>query len=156
VQFLRGSFAWHPTDDLKVVGHLGYTEEDTKGSNWVICVFSPALVTGLPLASRIAAIAAPFANPSFGASGSGNIDPWTSFTGNLNDSPNDSDHQKILNGSVNTTYDLGWAQLTSITGYTSLKYDLVQDVHFLPVNLVQNNETEDFSQGSQELRLAFP
>ena len=150
-KFLRGSLAWTPTDTLKVVARLGYTKSDTDGSNRVIRVFGAAL----PITSRIAALAAPLANPKFGASDGKTIGKWTSFTGNLKESPNDTDDQKILNGSINATWDLGWGQLTSVTGYTSLKYDLVQDVDFLPVNLVQNHETEDFNQTSQELRLAF-
>ena len=154
-KFLRGSLAWEPTDAVKVVARLGYTKSEVDGTNRVIRVFNPALGVGLPINSRIAVIAAPFANPKFGASDGGAIGKWTSFTGNLNESPNDTDDQKILNGSVNATWDLGWGQLTSVTGYTSLKYDLVHDVDFLPVNLVQNHETEDFDQASQELRLAF-
>src|SRR4029453_6122530 len=102
------------------------------------------------LTQRIAAIAAPFANPDFGPSNGDRVGHWDSFDGNLEEEPYDKDHQKILNGSGNTTWALGGGDLTSVSGYTSLKYALRQDVDFLPVNLVQNNETEDFSQVSQE------
>lgn len=155
VSFIRGSLAWNPGDDVTIVGRLSYTKRETEGSNRVIRVFNPALGTGLSLNARIGAIAAALANPAFGASNGGTIGEWTSFTGNNNFSPNDYDDQEIINGSVNATWDLGWAQLTSVTGFTSLEYDVRQDVDFMPVNLVQNHETEDFNQTSQELRLAI-
>jgi len=155
LKFLRGSVAWEPTEAIDVVARLAYTDLTVKGSNRVIRVFEPSLGAGLPLTQRIAAIAAPFANPDFGPSNGDPVGHWDSFDGNLEEEPYDKDHQKILNGSVNTTWDLGAVTLTSVSGYTTLKYKLRQDVDFLPVNLVQNNETEDFSQVSQELRASF-
>ena len=154
VKFIRGSLNFEPSSAFSAVGRFSYTDRETKGSARVIRVFTPSLGTGLGLTSRIGAIAAPLANPAFGAS-TGPIDRYTSFTGNLNEAQNDFDNQEILNASLNAKVDLGWGQITSVTGYTDLKYDIVQDVDFLPVNLVQNGEGEDFSQISQELRLSF-
>lgn len=155
VKFIRGSINFEPSDTFSIIARASYTDRNIEGTNRVIRVFNPSLGTGLSLNSRIGAVAALLANPAFGASNGETIDRYTSYTGNLNDSPNDYDNQEIVNASLNAKLDLGWAELTSVTGYTELNYDIVQDIDFLPVNLVQNGENEDFSQISQELRLAF-
>lgn len=154
VAFLRGSLTWEAADNLRAVASASYTERDVEGSNFVIRAFDPALGTGLPLTSRIAALAAPLANPAFGPSTGGTVGRYESFTGNLAFAPNDFDDQQFINASLNVDWELGNVTITSVTGYTDMRYDLRQDIDFLPTNLLQNRETEDFRQYSQEIRVA--
>lgn len=154
VAFLRGSLAWEPSDTFQATARFSYTERDVEGSNYVIRVFDPALGAALPINSRIAATAALLTNPAFGASDGERIGRWENFTGNTAFAPNDFDDQRFLNGSLTLEWDIGNATITSVSGYSDMTYDLRHDIDFLPTNLLQNQETEDFRQFSQEIRVS--
>lgn len=68
----------------------------------------------------------------------------------------DFDDTDTLNSSITTTLDIGKFTLTSITGYSSYDYKKRIDSDFSPANLFASMFAEDFSQVSQEFRLASP
>lgn len=66
-------------------------------------------------------------------------------------------HNKILDAVLNANYELGDHTLTAVTGYLDYKTRETVDVDFVGPNLLDGtNVAEDYSQFSQELRLASP
>ena len=64
---------------------------------------------------------------------------------------------KIFNAVLNVDYEIGDHTLTSTTGYLDYSVREILDVDFIELNFLDGtNQTEDYSQFSQELRIASP
>lgn len=68
----------------------------------------------------------------------------------------DFDDTDTLNSSITANLDIGPFTLTSITGYSSYDFKKKIDSDFGPADLFASMFAEDFSQVSQEFRLASP
>ena len=68
----------------------------------------------------------------------------------------DFDNTNTLNASATANFEIGDHTLTSITGFSSYNFDKRLDSDFGPAPLFGSLFEEDFSQFSQELRLASP
>ena len=68
------------------------------------------------------------------------------------------EHSNNNNESLTVTidYDIGEYTLTSITGYSAYEYDDAQDIDFSPLEVLSQNQEQEFDQWSQEIRLASP
>lgn len=79
----------------------------------------------------------------------------------LNGLPGFPDKEELSDNSMNVgtltvDWDLGGHTLTAITGYAEYDYVDVCDCDFAALPLIQVDATEDYSQFSQEIRLASP
>lgn len=63
-------------------------------------------------------------------------------------------NRQVHIGQANVTWKLGGAELTSITNYTTLSKDYLEDGDALPVEVIVFGTTAKYDQFSQELRLA--
>jgi len=68
------------------------------------------------------------------------------------------EHSNNNNESLTVTIDYGIGEytLTSITGYSAYDYVDVQDVDFTPLEVLTQNQAQEFDQWSQEVRLTSP
>ncbi len=62
--------------------------------------------------------------------------------------------RRIYDLSIKIDYDLAFAKLTAISGYTNTRFDLFQDFDFLPADLLSGAQNYRGKTWSQELRLA--
>jgi iron complex outermembrane receptor protein len=62
--------------------------------------------------------------------------------------------RRIYDLSIKIDYDLAFAKLTAISGYTNTRFDLFQDFDFLPADLLSGAQNYRGRTWSQELRLA--
>lgn len=72
---------------------------------------------------------------------------------NFSDTPGHL-NRRVHIGQANVTWKLGDVELTSITNYTTLKKDYLEDGDALPVEVIVFGTTAKYDQISQELRLA--
>jgi iron complex outermembrane recepter protein len=63
-------------------------------------------------------------------------------------------NRRVHIGQVGLTWELGDVELTSITNYTTLKKDYLEDGDALPIEVIIFGTTADYDQISQELRLS--
>jgi iron complex outermembrane receptor protein len=137
----RGQLLATPTPklSLRLIGEYS-DEDDTCCVSVVNEVFSPALA---PTVGRTLA--------AFGALG---FQPTATRDFTRNNSPqNMRTDQKALSGEVD--WDLGWADLTSITAWRYWHFNPLQDSDSTPLDIIQVNVAQTRNnQWSQELRLA--
>ena len=137
----RLQFLYTPISKLSVRLIAEYSNE-----NDTCCVSVIRQVASPGLAATTARTLTTFAQ--LGYAPSANLDQ------NLNNAPQDmlTDQHSV---SAEVNYDLGWADLTSITAYRYWHFDPLQDSDNTPLDIIQVNvaKTKD-QQYSQELRLA--
>jgi len=126
----RGAFLWQPTDSLDVLTSVTYTHETGNGEG--------------PIVTGEGALVAQLARP---------IDSGVTLI--------DDDGRRerdIWNAFVRADWDMGWATLTSISGYRSLDSYYREDNDGTPLEnqSPMKADLNDERQFSQELRLTSP
>lgn len=148
---LRGVFAWDPTDKLSVVLRAQYFEGDqdiafrksTPGLAGV--AFGPAPD---PLVNGYASVADLQASYGFR-----NLGERTNFEKDETEiHPNE--HIEHLPISLNIDWDLGFATLTSVTGYLDLEQSFIVDNDSTPAPILTEYDQHELDQWTQEFRLA--
>ena len=129
---IKGQLLWEPTDTLEARLIIDYTNKDE-----TCCPATYSLNgTGTPLILALGGTPVVSDNGDSGV----NFDPF----------------EEVDDGgaTLHVNWDLGWAELQSVTGYRDFQVDRGQDVDFsnADVYLVGNTE-EEFETISQELRL---
>lgn len=147
---VRAILAWQPSQDWDVSLKLEQATFDRRGRN--IEVIHPATIA-LPNhpTTAYADALADLSAASSGARTAYKLDSEQDFVRQSNGdySFNDSRH-----GILNIETQLGDLSLTSVTGYNSYNYEELCDCDFIGVPLIDILSEEDYSQWSQELRLA--
>ena len=154
----RLSLVWEPTESLRIIGKVAYTEMNGKGITQVNPVADSNLLdetlagnTQLELTNVAGAIAA-FAYPDFtAATGS---KEYKSSTGNLDWEPYDEEELKSTQASLRLDWQFDQFTLTALTGYTEFDFDQQKDVDFHPGNVAGGTNDESLDFFSQELRIA--
>lgn len=149
---VRAILAWQPSDNWDLRLKLEEASFDRLGRN--IEVIHPATIE-LPnrpttsYAEMLAGLSAQLR----GGSNVYHLDSEQDFVRQSNGdySFNDSHH-----GILDIETQLGDLSLTSVTGYSSYAYEELCDCDFIGVPLIDILSEEDYSQWSQELRLASP
>ncbi len=149
---MRAMLAWQPNENWDVSLKLEDASFDRQGRN--IEAIHPATIDlpGRPTLAYSQVLAALSAQLSGGARVY-QLDTEQDFVRQSNGdfSFNDSQH-----GILNIETQLGELNLTSVTGYNSYNYEELCDCDFIGVPLIDILSQEDYSQWSQELRLASP
>lgn len=153
---VRLSATWEASNDLTV--QVKYDNANFKGTG------TTAEITGLDLAPAAyadpaKALTAPAS--AFLAATSLAIDPLLDSKLNYRKSTDDGLGEERVStdssgGMLKLDYQWGEHTLTWISGYTEYTSDDIQDVDFLPVTFIGQNNHENFDQTSHEIRLTSP
>ncbi len=146
---IRGILEWTPTDDLTFTLRAQRFLGDQDVFSWKT---TPGLTNSLgnfgPLANGFTSVAD--IQASFGFQ---NLGPPSNFTITESDiSPNE--HLEHIPISLNVDYDLGWAKLTSVSGYLTARRSLIIDNDATPASILNEYDRDFVRQWSQEVRLA--
>jgi len=130
---VRGTLVWEPTDDLSITTKYETARHDVGGEANVIDQSGgwDALFT--------------VADPAYDGSDEYSRSAAKEYSDNNSESL-----------TVTVDYDIGEYTLTSITGYSGYEYDDVQDVDFSTLEVLTQNQEQEFDQWSQEIRLTSP
>lgn len=147
----RLSAVWEASNNLRVSAKYEYAEGDAVGTDAEIGHLE-VLSLGSPGAQGLA-------NYLVGVSTA--IDPSLDGDVNYKKSSDEGLGKEVKedesdNLVLTLDYQLGEYTLTAITGYSAYESHDIQDVDFLPVSWLSNDQTEDFDQLSQEIRLSSP
>jgi iron complex outermembrane receptor protein len=129
---------WQPTDALKVRAKVQHSRLDQTGNNFEF--IANQNVAGLTALGVL----------------DGGLPNYTKyeFTGAAGEA---HDYQKGWDPSLEINYDLGNDfSLTSITGYTTFKFNNAFDSDSTPASFLFSEFNEDFDQFTQEIRLTSP
>lgn len=140
---LRGQLSWDATDNLSMNLKVESGSFDTKGR-----FLEPVKPTVLP-SGGIA-----YADALFAATGGSYVlDTTQDFKRQSN---GDISENNTQNATLTIDYALGDYTLTAVTGYNAYDYEEVCDCDFTGANIFTADSREDFSQFSQEIRIASP
>lgn len=149
---VRAILAWQPHQDWDVSLKLEQATFDRLGRN--IEVIHP---TTLELPNRpTRGYAEALAGLSAALSGGSNVYQLESEQDFVRQSNGDYSFNDSRHGTLNIETQLSDLTLTSITGYNNYRYEELCDCDFIGVPLIDIVSEEDYSQWSQELRLASP
>lgn len=151
-QVVRAALAWQPTENWDVSLKLEDASFDRVGRN--IEVIYPATIDlpGRPTLSYADVLA----NLTGQLSGGANVYQLDSTQDFERQSNGDYSYNDSRHGVLNIETQLGDLSLTSVTGYNHYDYEELCDCDFIGVPLIDILSEEDYSQWSQELRLASP
>ncbi len=133
---VRGKLSFDGIDNLSAVASVEYSKARYDLWGYDIHIASQSNLAAYRLFE-----------PSFKADGDDRI--------NYSDQDGPGD-QTMLNTSLKVDYDIGEYTLTSVTGWSSIKYNTLVDVDFGPAPLLAANINDEWKQWSQELRITSP
>lgn len=156
-KIIRGTLLWTPTDRLRVRAKAEWSEYERIGRAFSISEIS-GLAVGRPMISSpttLLPLPAPvdvgierrlstyqFYDPQF--------DYGLNFT---TSKQRETSHVEYQGAVIDARYDLGPAELRSITGYNAYESNDQRDVDWSPMPYLYEPITQEFSQWSQEFRL---
>lgn len=154
----RLSLAWEPTDSLRVVGKVSYTDMESDGIEVVNPVVDASILNDfqsgnsqLGVTGVMGAIAA-LAVPGYEASsGSREFDTWN---GNVRYNTGDFETTESTAASLRFDWDVGPYTVTALTGYSDFEFFQNHDVDFHGGNVAHDLDGENLELFSQELRFA--
>ncbi|HEX5006857.1 MAG TPA: TonB-dependent receptor [Hyphomonadaceae bacterium] len=153
----RATFLWEPTDSFTAKAKYSYLDSTVDGMNATVTKFSRVTGTVTPptALANLVFNNVPVVEPRFGTS-----DPYKAYRDNpvaAGWSSRDAQtYTKSNLGVLDLNYDINDdLSLTSITGYSTYRTKDGLDLDFLPIRLLFRNEEQDFTQYSEELRLAY-
>ena len=146
---VRGVVTWDPTDKLSAVLRVQHVQGDQDVFSWKT---TPGVTNSPdnfgPLANGFTSVGQIQASYGFQ-----NLGPPSNYYLTESDtSPNEHLEQTPI--SVNVNYDFGWATLTSVTGYLSVKHSLIIDNDATPASILNEYDKNYGRQWTQEVRLA--
>jgi iron complex outermembrane recepter protein len=154
----RLSLAWEPTDSLRIVGKVSYTDMESEGVEVVNPVADFSLLqdvqagnSALSLFSVVGTIAAGAVPGYEAATGSREYDTWSANTRYNN---GDSEKTESSQASLRFDWELGDYTVTGLTGYTDFEFSQDHDVDFHGGNVAHDLDGEELDMFSQELRIA--
>ncbi len=156
----RFSLAWDPTDSLRVVGKVSYTEMDRDGIEVINTRADYSLLQRVQQGDvapgfgllQVGGVIAAASVPGYQAStGNHKYDTWSA---NPRYNNGDTEETDSTQASLRFDYDFGDYTLTGLSGYSDFNFTQDHDVDFHPGNAVQNFDDETLNLYSQELRLA--
>lgn len=155
-QVIRLSALWEAADNLTLTAKYEEAEFTGTGTNAEITRLDTAVPS---YADPTKALTAPASN--FLAGSALAADPQLDTRLDYNKSTDDvlGKEQGSTNSSVSTLkldYDVNNYLVTMIAGYSEYDSNDIQDVDFLPVSLIGQNNQEDFDQSSFEFRITSP
>lgn len=140
---IRGTLAWDASDNLEVTFKAEMGQFDVLGRN-------------LEVVNETAAVAGPFTGLTYGQI----LTVFGQDASVLNDTQDfkrsanaDYSNNDVHDFALTMEYSLGDATITSISGFSSYKFDEVCDCDFTGGNVFLVYQEEKFDQFSQELRL---
>jgi iron complex outermembrane receptor protein len=143
---IRGTLAWKPTENWDITLKLEDGSFDSNGRN--IEVVRP-VEQDIP-----GRVTSPYANVLSALTGGGYIlDTQQDFKRQSN---GDYSYNDTENGTLTIETDIGEHTFTSVTGYNAYTYQELCDCDFVGLPIFNVLSDEDFSQWSQELRIASP
>ncbi len=154
----RLSLAWDPTDDLRVVAKVSYTDMEREGTELVNSVVDYSLLEGVQAGTssltlfQILGTLAAQAVPGYEAStGSREYDTWVASTGY-----NNGDEEKTESSQVSLRFDwqAGDYTVTGLAGFTDFEFGQNHDIDFQPAQFGGTIDYEELDQSSLELRIA--
>jgi iron complex outermembrane receptor protein len=140
----RGQLLWEPNAKLKVL--LKLEGEENHSEIGVGKFFGTIPVPGY--AGACPNFAAPAKCVDFLGYTDTNPNPFTGAYNHL--APLKTD---VFNATLHVNYDMGWAQLTSITGYIDFARDFYTDADASPATISEFDQHDFVRQFSQEVRL---
>ena len=130
---IRGTLVWEPADDLSITTKYETARFDVGGEANTVDQSG-----GWDALFEVA-------DPAYNGSDHYSRSASEEYSNNNNESL-----------TVTIDYDIGEYTLTSITGYSAYNYVDVQDIDFTPLEVLTQNQRQDFDQWSQEIRIASP
>jgi iron complex outermembrane recepter protein len=137
---IRGSLLWDPTDTVQVFAKVDYAEQETTGSNTQLTSIEGNFRGIIEHRDVIS----PLEDARFD-------DKNTLLSWNEEGTETDS-----LNAAVQVDWDLGGISLTSLTGYSEYDSGFLLDGDTSDIFFIEQFNTEQFEQISQEFRLSSP
>jgi outer membrane receptor protein involved in Fe transport len=137
---IRGSLLWDASDDVQVYAKIDYSDQDTTGNN---NQFTDTSGNFRGLVDHVDVLT-PLEDGKFDDKNTQNS--WQE----------DGSDTDALNATVQLDWDLGFATLTSLTGYSDYDMDSVMDGDTSDLLFLESISHEEFDQVSQEFRLSSP
>lgn len=137
---IRGSLLWDPTDTVQVYAKVDYAEQETTGSNTQLTSIEGNFRGIIDHRD----VLSPLEDGKFD-------DKNTLLSWNEEGTETDS-----LNVALQVDWDLGGLSLTSLTGYSEYDSDFLLDGDTTDIFFIEQFNTEQFEQISQEFRLSSP
>ena len=154
----RLSLAWDPSDTLRVVAKLSYTDMERDGIEVVNSSVDYSLLQGVQAGAsnltllNVMGVIAAQEYPGYQAStGSAKYDTWSA---NTRYSDGDTEATQSSQVSLRFDWEAGDYIVTGLAGYTDFDFEQFHDVDFQPGNVVGTVDTEELQQASLELRVA--
>ncbi|WP_245573340.1 TonB-dependent receptor [Marinimicrobium agarilyticum] len=151
-QVIRGTLLWQPNSQWDVTLKLEDGSFDQEGRN--LEVVNPVQIDlpGRPTLPYSAVLA----GVTGALSGGQNIYQLDTTQDYQRQSNGDFSYNNTQNGMLEVETELGELSFTSVTGYTAYDYEELCDCDFVGVPLFNILSMEDYSQWSQEFRIASP
>ena len=145
-QVVRGTLHWQPDSQWDVTLKLEDGSFDQNGRNLEVVTPAEIALPGRPTVPYSAVLTQL-------TGGAYNLDTTQDFNRQSN---GDYSYNNTRNGMLEIETAVGDHSLTSVTGYTAYDYEELCDCDFVGVPMFTILSKEDYSQVSQEIRLASP
>lgn len=149
-QVVRGTLLWQPNSQWDITLKLEDGSFDREGRS--LEVVNPV---ELPVDGAVP-YSAVLAQVTNALSGGQNVYQLDSDHDFKRESNGDFSYNNTRNGMLEVETEIGELALTSVTGYTAYDYEELCDCDFVGVPLFNILSMEDYSQWSQEIRIASP
>lgn len=145
-QVVRGTLRWEPTNQWDITLKLEDGSFDQNGRNLEVINPVEIEIPGRPTVPYSAVL-------SQLTGGAYTLDTTQDYNRQSN---SDYSYNNTRNAMLEVETELGEHSLTSVTGYTTYDYEELCDCDFVGVPMFNILSKEDYSQVSQELRIASP
>jgi iron complex outermembrane recepter protein len=154
---LRATLLWTPTDALRVRAKYEWSEYDRIGRHFQVSEIS-GFAVGRPLSTSPTTLLPLPTRLDVGAASNLNIyrfyDPRFDFGLDYTTSKQrETSHVVSRGGALDISYDLGFATLRAITGYSGYESEDGRDVDWNPTPFLYEPISQEFESWSQEIRL---